>query len=337
VALNIYLLAKRYKKGWEEDKEDYTQWLESALENASNSDGLPIYDLVLVDEAQDMSNVMLRWVNLHSNAKTSICVAAGTGQELYGSASEWLEDFQTDPRTVDKNLPRIFRNTRPIFQIAQIYYDSDLDPRRAEKLIQRYKKPQVRQLEMEFERPHGEWPIVPNIDDSQLDWDDAGSLPFQEELKSIMVGRYAEIISEQLDQLTAKERPMDILVLVPAYGSREREWAWAALKQVTDQYDIDFLDYTVKDNRRQPAHPNSIRLCTYDSARGLEGYRTVILGFEGIERLCGKTKQAHTNLGYIVLSRAVFETVLVRRINSNLAPVEHVVMCRRLLKDSAVT
>jgi hypothetical protein len=188
-------------------------------------------------------------------------------------------------------------------------------------------------MDLEFDRMQGEWPSIPNIGDSKLQWEEADSMVFQEDLNEIMVCRYEQIISDQVDALAAKERPMDILVLVPAFNSPERHWAYSALTHVTKRHGINFLDYTDDKNRRQPAHPDYIRLCTFASARGLEGYRTVIFGFEGLERLCKTTGQALTNLGYIVLSRAVFETVLVRRLKIQLRPVEHVITCIRMLRE----
>lgn len=328
---DISRFAQRYISGHEDG---YEQWLETALKNADELRELSTYDLVLVDEAQDMYEPGLQLISRHSGINTSVCVAAGSGQELYGNASFWLEDFETDPRTRDIKLKRNFRNTLPIYQVAQIFYESNLNIEKAKKFVDKFKQTQKTQLEFEFDRPHGEWPSVRRIDDSNLKWDEADSIIFEGELDNLMIREYEQIIDQQIDALTNREMPMDILVLVPGPNYTERNWAYEALKNITERRNINFLDYTDDKNRRQPAHPQFIRLCPYASARGLEGYRTIILGFENIENLCKNTAMTLINLGYIVLSRAVFETILASRVmRDNLPAIKHTVSCIRILKE----
>ena len=72
--------------------------------------------------------------------------------------------------------------------------------------------------------------------------------------------------------------------------------------------------------RRQPVPPDHVRACTFHSARGIEGTRVLIFGFEKIESIASNANTAPENLAYIVLSRSQFETVLVIR-DPKAAPV----------------
>jgi hypothetical protein len=53
-----------------------------------------------------------------------------------------------------------------------------------------------------------------------------------------------------------------------------------------------------------------VRLCTFHSARGIEGRRVIIFGIEQLESLCQKTNISLNNLGYITFSRSVFECMI---------------------------
>ena len=101
-----------------------------------------------------------------------------------------------------------------------------------------------------------------------------------------------------------------MLVLVPSENSPEHKWAIGALGKCS----IPFIDYAQNINRRNIAAPELVRICTYHSARGLEGYRVLIFGFERIESLCKSVvSEDITNLGYIILSRSIFECLIAIR------------------------
>jgi hypothetical protein len=53
-----------------------------------------------------------------------------------------------------------------------------------------------------------------------------------------------------------------------------------------------------------------VRLCTFHSARGIEGTRVLVFGFQGIQKLVEESGQSVANLGYIVLSRSLFDCTL---------------------------
>ncbi len=69
---------------------------------------LPKYETVLIDEAQDMKDWALEMLELLSTPNATVCVAAGSGQELYGQSARWLKNFKQD---ASRKIPlkRIFR------------------------------------------------------------------------------------------------------------------------------------------------------------------------------------------------------------------------------------
>jgi hypothetical protein len=94
----------------------------------------------------------------------------------------------------------------------------------------------------------------------------------------------------------------DVLILVPRRNSMEREWVVTVLQEACVRY----TDYRDDANRRQSARSDAVRLCTYHSARGLEGGRDTVLGFETIDRLAEATNTDLAHLGYTVFSRSLF-------------------------------
>lgn len=54
--------------------------------------------------------------------------------------------------------------------------------------------------------------------------------------------------------------------------------------------------------------PTQVRVVTYHSSRGLEGLRSIILGFEHLVEAARLDDLRASNLGYIALTRSAFET-----------------------------
>jgi hypothetical protein len=164
-----------------------------------------------------------------------------------------------------------------------------------------------------FEIPRqGTLPKLIYIDESALDnyWDSSWIADMQEE---VMVAEYERIIQQQLDKLTDDQCPMDLLVLVPDTTGPEKRWAFAALKRIAKNSNVDFIDYTDENQRRDIVPSHMMRLCTFHSSRGLEGMHVVIFGIEWIERTARKAHASVENLGYIVLSRPLLENIIAVR------------------------
>jgi hypothetical protein len=171
------------------------------------------------------------------------------------------------------------------------------------------KNPKGEQQLFDFAREEGNPPSIVYINEEKLE----GMSDTDSFLPSVqfdcMVEEYSRIIKEQLARLAGEERPMDLLVLVPSREGMERDWVVAALKGSGSS----FIDYTDETQRRDIAHPEMVRLCTFHSARGLEGMRVLVFGFERIEGISDQVNADFANLGYIVLSRSLFECVIAVR------------------------
>ena len=285
---------------------------------------LSTYDTVLIDEAQDMKDWALEMLDMHAHTNSNICVAAGSGQELYGTSSLWLQIFLEDISIPEKHRPRQlkrnFRNTKPVFLVAQTAFSTNLE--RAK--IPTFLKGKVKQplgdedQELYFDRPEGRLPAIVNIDENieRYAWhdDDQHSQRWDEH----MVDEYGRIIAEQLSELKEDQRPFDILILVPNAKGKERDWSHKALERLG----IVFMDYTVESRRRDIARPEMVRLCTYHSSRGLEGQRVVVFGLEDLDGLAKNTSAKPANLAYVVLSRSTFELIICvnRRIKNRVLP-----------------
>jgi hypothetical protein len=113
------------------------------------------------------------------------------------------------------------------------------------------------------------------------------------------------------------------------------------IEALQDLPGVEYIDYAADSNRRKIAREATVRVCTFHSARGIEGTRVIIFGFEQLKRLAESTNVDCFNLGYIVLSRSVFELVIVaRKMRTALAIpdfIEQVLAAMRYSKPLDVT
>jgi hypothetical protein len=76
------------------------------------------------------------------------------------------------------------------------------------------------------------------------------------------------------------------------------------------ELNVDFIDYTIEENRRLDYLINQVRIVSFHSCRGIEANFSLILGFEELFDLSEKAKCDYHKLGYIILSRAKYETYI---------------------------
>jgi len=76
---------------------------------------------------------------------------------------------------------------------------------------------------------------------------------------------------------------------------------------------IDYIDYVDKSSRKFIAPDGKIRVVTFHSSRGLEASNVLILGIEKLQQLSRFTKVEPSRLGYIAISRAIFNLVICFR------------------------
>jgi hypothetical protein len=167
---------------------------------------------------------------------------------------------------------------------------------------------------LQFDRVENIFPEIRVFDD-QVDESQAGG---DTELHAKLAATYGDVLKETYTKLENSEKPIDILVLVPHSNSQEYRAFVAAIEKLQFPY----IDYVVDENRRDIAGTSMVRLCTFHSARGLEGHRVIILGFQSIKK--DPDTEVALNLGYITLSRSLFETtILFRKYCRNWGNVEY--------------
>lgn len=308
---------------------DYDVWGQLLVEQLTQESGgepLGIYDAILIDEAQDLTDWMFDLVLLHGGPGTTIGVAVAKGQELYGERGSWLAKFLGSARV--KTLRRNFRNTKPCFEFAQLVYESELDaaklPRAAKLVLKSSRKSKDQLL---FDREDGAPPRLVYLDESGIDWTAQDSVTFNENQLAAMAVEYGRLIRAEFEEMADLGHPQDLLVLVPSHESREAEYARAALSREG----LAYLDLTEKDRRRDIGRRDQVRLCTFHSSRGLEAVRVLIFGFERIVTVAERTEAVPRNLAYIALSRSMFDVTLATRRKDGDAVIEFLEEARGLL------
>jgi hypothetical protein len=291
------------------DQEEWGEYVTQELESQQEQ-GVEHYDTLLIDEAQDMAGWNLRLLEMHAGPKTTIVAARGNGQELYRSASdsnEWFERLQLAGAEVI-NLRQNFRNTFKNFIVAKAFHECYPDEEKAAQSIARTAKQKRRktQDELQFSRPGARITAVePMVSEEGEGVDD-------NDYEQRMIQRYLQVIRSEYEQLMKDENatPMELLVLVPTPNGAIAQYARNALDELRRQNEIEFIDLTKEELRRVSPPGHKVRLCTFHSARGLEGTRVVIFGFEQLDKLADSLDVDPRKLAFVVLTRAVFETVV---------------------------
>jgi len=185
------------------------------------------------------------------------------------------------------------------------------------------------QEEIFADRANGQIPKVMNIDDSELDWNEAGTTFFISKQDEIFINEYKRVIEREYNLMTQSEYPIDFLILVPGAECKQYFWTRSALKDLN----YEFTDYVDESNRRTIAQVSKIRLCTYFSSRGLEGTRVIIFGFEALDSFSKIVKTPPNKIGYVILSRAVFQNILVFRNSSKSNSIDFIYKTLSLLHE----
>lgn len=276
------------------------------------------YDTILIDEAQDMKEWQLSLVRLHASVTPTICMAVGQGQELYSEqnlSEDWIETLARQKSVNRIRLNRNFRNTDSQFYAALAFYQAWPDKLSVIPNVYSQIFNKNKQSELGFDRTGEPLIYIPvpalkgefySIPESQLE---------------TVSDYFSELIQNEIFEIKEDGNlsPNGLLILVPDSQSTVHLWVKTALEKACNASDdISYIDYTDDISRRSSAMNNEIRLCTFHSARGLEGERVLIFGLENIAEFARKTSTKAENLAFIVLSRGIFKTTaIVRTLSEN--------------------
>lgn len=271
-------------------------------------DEIAVYDTVLIDETQDFREWQFGLAKLHLKNNGTLLIAHGKGQELYPADPAIETLLEELPK---QGLRRNFRNTKESFRAAYVAHLSQLDREKIKSSAKRFVHDFSGQDQgLDFERTEGRYPILEPVDMESLSGEDPSSVFYAEEEIEVLVARYKQILREQIEFLKERHRPIDLLLLVPTKNCVEAR----AVRKALEELEQRFIDLTDETLRRATVSATSVRLCTFHSARGIEGYRVVIFGLSLLPRLCKQIGlDKPQNLLYVILTRAVFETIIAVR------------------------
>ncbi|MCU0549315.1 MAG: UvrD-helicase domain-containing protein [Leptolyngbya sp. Prado105] len=107
-----------------------------ALKLLQNSEMLPMYDAVVIDEAQDLSPTVLRFLIQLCGAPNRIFITADANQSIYGSSFRWSDVHESLKFVGRTGILKInHRTTQEIGEAAYSYLkDGTLDPEGEERL-----------------------------------------------------------------------------------------------------------------------------------------------------------------------------------------------------------
>lgn len=305
------------------DAQDHDEWGSLVIDAIKDHVGERLiheYDTVLIDEAHDMKDWQLELVKLHSAQQSTICIAMGKGQELYrddSSAISWLEAVSPSGNILKKQLRRNFRNTQSQYFAALAFHKGwpnhfvEIDKVHASVFAKNQSN-----TELGFERQGTPITYI-TIPALSSEFDNDGARQAE-----LLVDEYLNILQEEINAIDSdpNAHPVALLILVPSEEGLHVEWVRAALKlAIGERDDISFIDYTQDHMRRTEPLISEIRLCTFHSARGLEGERVVIFGLEQLASFADKINCKAENLDFVALSRGIFRTTVVVR---NYFPIE---------------
>ena len=293
---------------------DFNEWGQLIIDEFKKPgilDKYPKYDTVLIDESQDFLGWQLELILLLARNDATVAMGVGAGQELYFSRDSGDKATELQfPNYKLANLRRNFRNAKPIYELAHLVYECSFD---SKKIADVYSKAFLNKKstahDMDFEISQANIPLCLYINDElEISYDEP---EFQSELLYKLAHEYQSIIFEHF--LNSNQNPSDLLILVPDTVGEEIAALRVALDKIYSDLKIGYIDYVDKSSRKYIAPEGKIRVVTFHSSRGLEATNVLILGIEKLLQLSRSTKVDPSRLGYIAISRAIFNLVICIR------------------------
>lgn len=271
------------------EADSYGEYL-SAVSEATRVDQLDEFDVVLVDESQDITDEQWKLVQSVCGKESYIAIALGSRQELYSEGPSeavlrWTEKAERS------KLKRRFRDAAQGFYVGQAFahmnFDSgNLDPTESIQWMEKQR-------------------ATKQLSSAKADQLDFGG---EDYLGSVIKVSDAPTVQEDVRRLVGKmarhDDPVNALIVVGGKKSPPYRWAVEELNAL----DLKFFDLVQPENRRVSPPRSAIRISTAHSARGLEADYVLVLDFD---RICEWEIYGH-RLSYIALSRARIETVVSR-------------------------
>lgn len=274
------------------------------------------YDVILIDESQDLRDDFFRVVELIAQPNAAWFVAYGKGQETNNflkdetHPSPWLTTYleEADPN----HLKRSFRNSTRAFLLAQSFWEKFPDISNAKEWIE-LKFSQISISDNQFEL---ELRIPQTKNDFKVEFLPTG-VRKRRKIRSLVL--------TAIEDSRRASRGEDLLVAVLAPSIRkpdenenpiqgEYEIVKEVLTNISTEFGLDFNDLVPKDARREIPNRGAIRLVTLQGIRGLSASHVIVFDLLKLEKWCKRTsgtmKPPLNNLAYIALSRSKASTII---------------------------
>ena len=294
------------------------QVLENVKANLESEEGRTFvkYDVILIDESQDLRDDFFRVVELIARPNAAWFIAYGKGQETNNffkdetHPSQWLKEFLENSET--NHLKRSFRNSTKAFLLAQAFWEKFPDLGAAKEWL-RDKFHQNPSSENQFEL---DLEIPQTKNDFRVELLPAGNKR-RSFVKNIILGA--------IEDARRANRGEDLLVAVLAPSMKKAdendepvssgyEIVREVLEDVAEEFTLDFHDLVPKEARRDVPKVGAIRLVTLQGIRGLSASHVVIFDLLQLEKWVkrdgGSIKPPLVNLTYIALSRSKASTIV---------------------------
>ncbi len=274
------------------------------------------YDVILIDESQDLRDDFFRVVELIARPTSAWFIAYGKGQETNNFVkdeshpSPWLKSFLS---TAESNhLKRSFRNSTKAFLLAQALWEKfpDLEDSKiwlkSKFSIQSVPDTQF-ELDLEFPQTKNDFKVE--------------VIPSGNKRRTFI----KNIVLSAIEDARRANRGEDLLVAVLAPSTRTAnadlesiESSYGLVKEVIEEVtsglNLDFHDLVPKESRRDVPKIGAFRLVTLQGIRGLSASHVIIFDLlqleKWVKRVGGGIKPPLVNLTYIALSRSKASTIV---------------------------
>jgi len=264
-----------------------------------------VFEYIVIDEAQDLKDYGWKLIlHLAKREFDSLIVLNGKEQNLYlTKPSIYLSRFDDRCKKIQeekglksnyKQKRRIYRNKTRTFLLSQSFLDDYPESKKSIQFIQDNEA--KKDPTFEFTRQVGNFPYIIN----KINKDKS----FKNSIKKAIIHCINE---NEKNGLGAS----GILVVVPFKFNAKmpgNNFYRNITIDILKGLNLDFIDYTIDENRRLDYLINQVRVVSFHSCRGIESNFSIILGFEELFRLSNSSHCDYHKLGYIVLSRAKYET-----------------------------
>jgi len=269
-----------------EDSDYYELTITEALEKVNKGESrIAPFDAILVDEAQDFNNEMLRTISSLLAPEGDLVIALDPYQDLYRRSSSWKSlGIKASGHT--HHLKKAYRNTSEIFEFTQRFIG---ETSRIEN--------QMSLLPMDFAR-HGDPPVIMKF-------------VTNEEIEAFL----AKDISDSINQEGTKRSEIAVIYDDKVYGPSRFTYDNRALPMrilnMLNSCSIPttWVSQDVRSKEMYDITTDRVSLISIHSSKGLDFNIVYLVGIDHI-RATEDTKEDLISLVYVAMTRAKYRLVI---------------------------